>query len=190
MNTDLEDYISRCATCNSIQRRQVKEPMTAHDIPELPWQHVACELFECDGSDYVVLVDFYSDFFEVDGLNDKRGAEVIRKLKAHFARHGAPKTTMSNNGPPFNSKDFSDFANANGFEHVTSSPGYPKPNGKTESALKAANILMLKSNDAKSDPYLALMELRNVPTENMPYSPVQGCLEDEPAPVFLLQNGC
>ena len=154
MNTDLEDYITRCATCNSIQRRQVKEPMIAHAIPELPWQHVACDLFECNGSDYVVLVDFYSDFFEVDRLNDKRGAEVIRKLKAHFARHRAPETLMSDNGPPFNSKDFADFANAYGFEHVTSSPGYPKSNGKAESAVK-------------------LLELRNVPTDNMRYSPVQ-----------------
>ena len=174
MNTDLEDYISRCATCNSIQRRQVKEPMTAHAIPELPWQqHVACDLFECNGSDYVAIVDFYSDFFEVDRLNDKRGAEVIRKLKAHFARHGPPETLVSDNGPPFNSKDFADFANAYGFEHVKSSPGYPKSNGKAESAVKATKTIMLESNDEKSDPYLAFLELRNVPTENTRYSPVQ-----------------
>ena len=72
MNADIEDYIGRCPTCNSIQRSQAKEPMIAHAIPELPWQHVACDLFECDGADYVVLVDYYSDFFEVDRLSDKR----------------------------------------------------------------------------------------------------------------------
>ena len=79
--------------------------MIAHAIPELPWQHVACDLFECDGADYVVLVDYYSDFFEVDRLSDKRSNEVVRKLKAHFARHGCPETMCSDNGPPFNSKD-------------------------------------------------------------------------------------
>ena len=39
MNADFESYISRCSTCNSIQRSQAKEPMIAHAIPELPWQH-------------------------------------------------------------------------------------------------------------------------------------------------------
>ena len=173
MNADIEDYIGRCPTCNSIQRSQAKEPMIAHAIPEFPWQHVACDLFECDGADYVVLVDYYSDFFEVDRLSDKRSNEVVRKLKAHFARHGCPETLCSDNGPPFNSKDFANFAEDFGFEHITSSPRYPRSNGKSESAVKAAKTLMMKSKDAKTDPYLALLELRNVPTEKMEYSPVQ-----------------
>ena len=84
MNADFESYISRCSTCNSIQRSQAKEPMIAHAIPELPWQHVACDLFECDGADYVVLVDYYSDFFEIDRLSDKRSNEVVRKLNEHI----------------------------------------------------------------------------------------------------------
>ena len=164
MNADIEDYIGRCPTCNSIQRSQAKEPMIAHAIPELPWKHVACDLFECDGADYVVLVDYYSDFFEVDRLSDKRSNEVVRKLKAHFARHGCPETLCSDNGPPFNSKDFANFAEDFGFEHITSSP---RSNGKSESAVKAAKTLMMKSKDAKTDPYLALLELINVPTEKM-----------------------
>ena len=156
-NADIESYISRCSTCNSIQRSQAKEPMIAHAIPELPWQHVACDLFECDGVDYVVLVDYYSDFFEIDRLSDKRSNEVVRKLKAHFARHGCPETLCSDNGPPFNSKDFANFAEDFGFEHITSSPRYPRSNGKSESAVKAAKTLMMKSKDAKTDPYLALL---------------------------------
>ena len=79
----------------------------------------------------------------------------------------------SDNGPPFNSKDFANFAEDFGFEHITSSPRYPRSNGKSESAVKAAKTLMMKSKDAKTDPYLALLELRNVPTEKMEYSPVQ-----------------
>ena len=43
-----------------------------------------CDLFECYGAVHVVLVDYYSDFFEVDRLSDKRPNEVVRKLKALF----------------------------------------------------------------------------------------------------------
>ena len=66
--------------------------MIAHAILALPWQHVACVLFECVVADYVVLVDYYSDFFEIDRFSDKRSNEVVRKRKAHFARHGCPET--------------------------------------------------------------------------------------------------
>ena len=173
MNADIEDDISRCSTCNSIQRSQAKEPMITHAIPELPWQHVACDLFECDGADYIVLFDYYSVFFEVDRLSDKRSNEVVRKLKAHLARHDCPETLCSDNGPPFNSKDFANFAEDFGFEHISSSPRYPRSNGKSESAVKAAKRLMMKPKDAKTYPYLALLELRNVPTEKMEYSTVQ-----------------
>ena len=64
---------------------------------------MACDLFECDRADYVVLVDYYSDFFEGDLLSDKRSDEVVRKLKAHFARRGCSETLGLDNGPPFNS---------------------------------------------------------------------------------------
>ena len=106
-----------------------------------------------------MLVDYYSDFFEVDRLN-----EDVRKHKAHFVRHGCPEILCSDNGPPFNSKDCK-------FRRIfwvrTSSPRYPRSNGKSEIAVKAATTLMMKSNDAKTYPYLALLELRNVPTEKM-----------------------
>ena len=59
---------------------------------------------------YLICVDYYSDFYEVDRLNvNMTSSEVINKLKAHFARYGIPNTVISDNGPPFNSKDFAIF---------------------------------------------------------------------------------
>ena len=106
-------------------------------------------------------------------MHDKTAKEVILKLKAHFARHGIPDRVVSDNGPPFNSQDFVQFAKTFGFEHVTSSPGYPQSNGKAESAVKAAKTLMKKALDSKTDPYLALLELRNIPGEKVKSSPAQ-----------------
>ena len=44
--------------------------------------HGKCDLMEFNGNSYVVLVDYYSDFFEVDRLNNKTADEVVRKIKA------------------------------------------------------------------------------------------------------------
>ena len=92
-----------------------------------------------------MLVDYYSDFFELDHLQDKTAKEVIAKLKSHFARHGIPERVVSDNGPPYNFHEFAAFSKAYGFEHITSSPGYPQSNGKAESAVKAAKSRIKKS---------------------------------------------
>ena len=54
-----------------------------------------------------------------------------------------------NNGPPFNSQDFANFAAKNEFDHNTSSPEYPQSNGKVESSVKVAKGIILKNMKAK-----------------------------------------
>ncbi|XP_014681202.1 PREDICTED: uncharacterized protein K02A2.6-like [Priapulus caudatus] len=121
----------------------------------------------------MITVDYYSDFFEVDRLSDKTAKEVVSKLKAIVARHGIPDTFVSNNGPPYSSKEFRNFMQKYEIEHVTSSPGYPQSNGKAENAVKTAKWLMTKALHDESDPYVAVLDWRNTPTKNMDCSPVQ-----------------
>ncbi|KAL7847378.1 hypothetical protein SRHO_G00223580 [Serrasalmus rhombeus] len=76
---------------------------------------------------YLITVDYFSNFWEVDHLPDASSATVIHKLKAHFARHGIPDVVVSDNGPQFSSWEFRKFSKAWDFERVTSSPTYPHP---------------------------------------------------------------
>ena len=57
--------------------------------------------------------------------------------------------------------------------HVTSSPAYPQSNGKVEAAVNSAKSVMRKSRKARTDPYLALLEYRNTPSQGLGTSPVQ-----------------
>ncbi|XP_015749726.1 PREDICTED: uncharacterized protein LOC107329559 [Acropora digitifera] len=68
---------------------------------------------------------------------------------------------------------FQEFANLYGFEHVTSSLTYAQSNGKAENAVKTAKSLLEKAAKAEQDPYLALLDWRNTPTETLNSSPVQ-----------------
>ena len=38
-------------------------------------------------------------------------------MKQIFATYGTPRRIESDNGPPFNSKEFNEFAEQEGFEH-------------------------------------------------------------------------
>ena len=106
-------------------------------------------------------------------MHAKTASEVVKMLKVHFARHGIPDYVMSDNGPPFQSGTFEDFATEYGFERVTSSPGYAQSNGKVENAVKTAKQLMKKASESKNDLYLALLDWRNTPTETLNSSPAQ-----------------
>ncbi|XP_064629293.1 uncharacterized protein K02A2.6-like [Lineus longissimus] len=170
---DLKALADRCETCSTFQAKQPKETMVPHQTPTRPWELVACDLFHCDDQDYLVLTDYYSDFIEVDRLQNKKAPEVIGKLKAHYARHGLPTEVMTDNGPPYDSQKFKDFAKQYDFKHVTSSPHYPQSNGKSESAVKVAKKILKKAHRSGEDPYLALLAQRNTPTENVGLSPVQ-----------------
>ncbi len=176
MNKDIEEVIAKCNICAQYRAANQKEPLMSSPVPTRPWESIATDLFELRGKDYLVTVDYYSNFIEVDRLYSKTSTEVIHKLKAHMARYGIPERVVSDNGPQYSSSEFQDFATKYEFEHVTSSPRYPQSNGKAESAVKTAKRLMEKALVAKRDPYLALLEHRNTPSDGMSTSPAQRLL--------------
>ena len=82
-------------------------------VPDRPWSMVAVDLFTLDHTEYIIIVDDYSNFFEL---------RVITSLKSQFARHGIPNVVRSDNGSQFSSSDFKTFAREWDFDHITSSP--------------------------------------------------------------------
>ena len=98
---------------------------------------------------------------------------VISKLKQYFGRHGIPNTVVSDNGPQFDSDEFRRFAREWEFDHATSSPGHSKSNGLAESAVKTVKRLIRKAHEDGKDPWLVLLDHRNMPTEGMRSSPAQ-----------------
>ena len=173
MTAEIKDHIAKCTVCAAYQKEQPKEPLISHKIPNRPWETIGCDLFHFEDKDYFCTVDYYSSYFEIDLLKAKTASEVLHTLKIHFSRHGIPNKLVSDNGPPYNSYEFQQFMTSYDIEHVTSSPHYPQSNGKVESAIKTAKRLLKKSNAARSDIHLALLEWRNTPSEGLESSPAQ-----------------
>ena len=59
---------------------------------------------------------------------------VIKKLKAHFARHGSPCQLVSDNGRQFVAAEFQEFTRAWNTKHTPTSPYTSKANGNSQSA--------------------------------------------------------
>ena len=82
-----------------------------------------------------------------------------------FSRHGIPEIVISDKGPQYYSVEFTKFAKDWHFQHITSSPRNRQSNGKVESAVKICENIMKKAAVGKFDPYLALLDYRNTPTD-------------------------
>ena len=173
LNQELKDHISRCETCDTYNYKQPKQPLITHHTPDRAWAKIGCDLFEFDKKYYLATVDYYSNFFEVDHLDQTTSMGVIRKLKPHLARYGIPDTIVTDNGPQFASQEFKDFSTNYGFKHIRTSPYHHQSNGKAESAVKQAKRILRTCQASGDDPYLALLTVRNTPQTTHETSPAQ-----------------
>ncbi|CAK1595202.1 unnamed protein product [Parnassius mnemosyne] len=101
INNDLTNLISNCSICLTYRKNNQKEEMQPHEIPDRPWAKVGTDLFQIKGVDYLLLVDYYSKFFEMEKLQCTTSASIIETLKNIFSRQGIPNVVMSDCGPQF-----------------------------------------------------------------------------------------
>ena len=110
ISAEIRQYVETCDVCASYASKQPEELLHLHDVPSRPWQKVGKDIFTISGINYLVMVDYFSQFFEVDYLQEITSADVITKLKHHFSRHDIPDTVISDNGSQYSSSEFSRFA--------------------------------------------------------------------------------
>lgn len=167
ISRSVEDYVSRCPVCQT-HRKPGAEPLLHTPLPNHPWEVVGADLFNESGENYLVVVDYFSRFFELEKLRKTTTQDITRELSEMFAHFGAPAIIRSDNGPQFASAEFERFAKEWGSRHVTSSPYYPQSNGAVERTIQTAKQLLKKSPNI----HKALLAHRDTPaTEG--YSPAE-----------------
>ena len=134
---------------------------------------MALDAFTVCDRNYLVIVDYYSDFWEVDELPSISSFSIISICKRHIARYGIPDEVISDNAAQFTGEKFAAFANSSEFSHYTSSPYYSRSNGKAESAVKIAEQLLTKCTKQKEDTWKAILDWRNTPNDALGTSPAQ-----------------
>lgn len=177
MNSQIQDMVSHCQTCLTHRKENSKQPLIPHEIPQRAWSKVGADVFHSAGKSYLLVVDYFSKFVEVERLTNLTSDLVICKLKNIFSRQGIPDVVMSDNGPEFSSRQFKEFTCDWKFQHKTSSPRYPQSNGQVERAIQTVKSIYKKTSYDGSDFKLALLEFLNTPIS-----------EKLPSPAELLNN--
>ena len=171
--SDIKEMVSQCDVCNNFMCTQQKEPLMTYDIPTHSWKMIAQDLFVYRKQDYLITVDYYSAFWEIDLLPNTTSETIIECTKVHFTRYGIADTVVTDNGPQFRSQEYEKFAATWEFIHSTSSPYHSQSNGKVESAVKIVKKLMAKATADNQYFQLTLLDWRNTPSADSQHSPFQ-----------------
>ena len=165
----IEDKVKMCETCAKFSASQRKQPMMSHEIPIYPFQYVSMDCFETKvqgrKKNFLITVDHYSDFFELDILDNMSPRSVIKASKNNFARHGIPQRICTDNGTNFDCREMKTFAKEWSFEHEKSAPNHQQANGKAEAAVKIAKGLVKKAEEDGKDFEFAMLHWRNTPNK-------------------------
>ena len=168
LSREIQDLVQQCRVC-ALHRDSKPEPLIPTPLPDRPWQIVATDLLKLKGVGYLIVIDYFSRYVEVAAMTrTTKSSEVIRALKSIFARHGTPEQVRSDNGPQFDSVEFSHFAKEWGFKHTTSSPRFPQSNGEVERGVRTVKNLITK----EKDPAKGLLAYRSTPLA-CKFSPAQ-----------------
>ncbi|XP_055923337.1 uncharacterized protein K02A2.6-like [Eupeodes corollae] len=155
INNYIQNIVTDCETCMRHRSSQPKEPLQPHEIQPIPWYKVGTDLFEFNKQIYLLVVDYWSKYIEIENLNFGYSSQfVISKLKAIFARHGIPQIMISDN-------DWQ-------IEHITSSPYLPRSNGLAERSIQTIKKLLIKCKESGTDPYVSLLHYRTISKGNLP----------------------
>ena len=165
INNEIESMVSKCPHCQELRNANSKEELHPHSVPVYPWQIVGTDIFHWNNNDYLLVVDYYSRFWEVVKLRSMTAENLIIEMKKIFSRHGIPEMVKSDNGPQYASKEFRQFATNWRFKQTTSSPRYPRSNGLAERTVQSVKRLLTKALSSHQDPYLAILESRNTPVD-------------------------
>lgn len=102
-------------------------------LPTNPWQELSIDFKELSTGGYLLVVtDDYTRYPAVDVITTVSFKVVEPRLNKIFSEFGIPEVVRTDNGPPFNGKEFADFAQTLGFKHRKVTPLWPRANGEVE----------------------------------------------------------
>ena len=173
--------------CKSCHRCQVVGEFCAMqrvEPPSGPWQDIAIDAIGPlpSGENLLVVVDYYSRFFEVVMMHSITSRKMIEALTPIFTRYGYPFSLKADNAPHFVSEEFENFLATHGIQHRKSQPFWPQANGEVErqnrTLLKPLKVAEAEGKKWKDELDKFLLAYRTTPHGSTGTTPALLCLEE------------
>ena len=179
IDNDISNKCRSCPKCEFDRPSNNKEPIKHLPVPEYPFQIISADWFDLNSEKFLVIVDWYSGYFDVKGpVTNPDAGTVITCLREWFINNAVCDVFWSDGGPPFGSSNVNDFLKRWGVEWRPSSPYYPQGNSVAESAVKWAKSLLRKCWRGRGQPLRTneewikgILQWKNTPHKSTGLSP-------------------
>ncbi|KAK6763960.1 hypothetical protein RB195_024335 [Necator americanus] len=133
INRDIEEAVRHCHNCQEAAKMPKKTVLNCWTTEKKPWDRIHVDYAgPVNGRMYLVVVDAYSKWPEVFEMSSSSTTATLRELRMLFARFENPRVIVSDNGTQFTAKEFQEFCDMQGIDHVRSPPFHPQSNGQVE----------------------------------------------------------
>lgn len=134
LDTKVQTALKTCMPCQATIQYQHADPIAIPEKPSRPWEALSLDFAGPfpNGKYLMVLMDDTSRYPVVKILSSLTSQSVINSITKIFSIFGIPKVIKTDNGPPFQSHDFKQFAHTLGFHHQRITPHWPQANGEVE----------------------------------------------------------
>ena len=169
MDKDIESLCKTCELCQLVSAYNPPAPIVTTEMPKRPWQYCSTDLLGPlpDGRHVIVVIDYFSRFFEAALLRSTKAENVIEFLDATFTRYGYPEVPRTDNGPQFTSGEFQSFLRTNYVRWLSTTPLWPQANGLVErtnrTVLKVLKIATLEKANIQREFRKFLVAYRSTP---------------------------
>jgi len=199
MAEDVSKWCKNCKQCSQKQGKNLKHAKMLHSYVGEPMQRISLDVIgplptTTHNQSYIlVVIDNFSRWMECYAMEDQQAFTVADKFVTEFVcRYGVPMQILTDQGPDFMSKLFTEMCKLLEIEKLCCTPYQPRANGLVERANKTIQS-MLKAfvNEIRDDwddylPYVQFAFLSTVQSSTG-YSPSQLFLGRSPmGPLDLL----
>ena len=179
MDRDVKIHCERCSDCRENAPSLPKEPFIPTEAPDYPFQQVVSDLFEINGSHYLVYIDRLTAFAELAHYTAApSSSHIITTFREFFHRWGVSEEISLDGGPNLDSAETTKWLESWGTNIRQSSAYYPQSNGRAEAGVKSLKHLLRGNTGHKGSINTdsvarALLQYRNTPLRGVGKSPAE-----------------
>jgi hypothetical protein len=154
IDKQVEQRVKSCRECQTIDSKRQYAPLQPSEMPAGPWQKVSADFFGPmpDGRYWFVNSCDYSKWVHVVKLRSVAFEGVELELEKLFNKMGIPLEYKTDNGSPFQSHNFKQFAKRMGFKHRLVTPYWPRANATAENVMRKLKRVLKIAKLENQDP--------------------------------------
>ena len=131
MAKDIEKFVKTCHECQITDETKIVADVSPTKLPDAPWKCLGIDYLGPlpSGESVLVVVDYFSRYYEVAYTKKTTTKATIDKLEEIFFRLGYPVSMRADNGPQFRT-EMHEYCETKGIHLFNVIPRWPQANGE------------------------------------------------------------